>query len=69
MAYWYLAAFVASLVFLFPDEMGYTGKYVELQLRRLWLFLRIWPLYQRDRMTVWFILYRRRYNQHSRKQK
>ena len=63
---WYLVILVvAAFVLLYPKDAEMTTVYMELQLRKLWLFLRLYPQYQLIRLRMMFMLWRARYNRNN----
>ena len=63
---WYLViAVVAAFVLLFPKDAEMTTVYMELQLRKLWLFFRIYPQFQLIRWRMMFMLWRSSYNKNN----
>ena len=60
---WYLVIIVVgAFVLLYPKDAEMTTVYMELQLRKLWLFLRLWPQFQLIRWRMMFMLWRSRHN-------
>ena len=60
---WYLVIMVVgAFVLLYPKDAEMTTVYMELQLRKLWLFLRLWPQFQLIRWRMMFMLWRSRHN-------
>jgi hypothetical protein len=63
---WYLViAIVAAFVLLFPKDAEMTTVYMELQLRKLWLFFRLYPQLQFIRWHMMFMLWRSGYNKNN----
>ena len=63
---WYLVILlVAAFMLLYPKDTEMTTVYTELQLRKLWLFLRLYPQYQLIRFRMMFMLWRARYNRNN----
>ena len=63
---WYLVILVvAAFVLLYPKDAEITTVYMELQLRKLWLFFRIWPQFQLIRCRMMFMRWRLRYNKNN----
>ncbi len=63
---WYLVILViAAFALLYPKDAEMTTVYLELQLRKLWLFLRLYPQYQLIRLRMMFMLWRVRYNRNN----
>jgi len=64
---WYTVAlaFVAIATFQ-PELIVLAGAYLELQLKRLWLLLRLWPRLQYDYLVFKFKLWQARHNQNNR---
>lgn len=63
---WYLViGAVGAFVFLFPKDAEMTTVYMELQLRKLWLFLRLYPQFQLIRLRMQFMRWRARYNRNN----
>jgi len=63
---WYLViGLVAAFVLLYPKDAEMTTVYMELQLRKLWLFFRLWPQFQLIRLRMKFMLWRTRYNKNN----
>ncbi len=60
---------VAAFVLLFPKDAEMTTVYMELQLRKLWLFLVLWPQFQFIRWRMMFMRLRIRYNKPNQPQK
>lgn len=64
---WYLVIIVVgAFVLLYPKDAEMTTVYMELQLRKLWLFLRIYPqfvfLRWRMKFMAWRILHNKTTN-------
>jgi hypothetical protein len=63
---WYLVILVvAAVVLLYPKDAEMTTVYMELQLRKLWLFFRIWPQFQFIRWRMMFMQWHLRYNKNN----
>ena len=63
---WYLVILVVvAFVALYPKDAEMTTVYLELQLRKLRLFLRLYPQYQLIRLRMMFMLWRVRYNRNN----
>ena len=63
---WYLVILViAAFALLYPKDAEMTTVYLELQLRKLWLFLRLYPQFQLIRFRMMFMLLRVRYNRNN----
>ena len=63
---WYLVILViAAFMLLYPKDTEMTTVYMELQLRKLWLFFRIWPQFQLIRWRMMFMQWRIRYNKNN----
>ena len=63
---WYLViGIVAAFVLLYPKDAEMTTVYMELQLRKLWLFLRLWPQFQLIRYRMMFMRWRAGYNKNN----
>ncbi len=63
---WYLViAIVAAFALLYPKDAEMTTVYLELQLRRLWLFFSLYPQFQLIRFRMMFMLLRVRYNRNN----
>jgi hypothetical protein len=63
---WYLVILVvAAFVLLYPKDAEITTAYMELQLRKLWLFFRVWPQLQFIRWRMMFMQWQLRYNKNN----
>jgi len=66
--YWMVIA-LAVVAFIQPELIALAGAYVELQLRKLWLLLSIWPKLQITRLQLRFMLWRAKHNLNNRNDK
>ena len=63
---WYLViGLVAAFVLLYPKDAEMTTVYMELQLRKLWLFFRLYPQFQVIRLRMMFMRWRSGYNRNN----
>lgn len=61
--FWYwVACALAVLAALKPEVIFLLGTYLELQFRKLWLLLRLYPRIQIDRLRIKFLLWRHKHN-------
>lgn len=64
---WYSIALALAAIAVFqPELIALAGTYLELQLRKLWLFLCLWPRLQFERYRLKFMLWRAKHNQNNR---
>jgi len=63
------AIVLGTIAILQPELIVLIGSYLELQLKKLWLLLRLYPQIQIDRLRIRFLLWRQRHNNGDRNNK
>ena len=61
-----VAVVFAFFVLLSPQESQVIAQKLELELKRLWLLFRVWPMLKLTELRIKFILWRARNNKNNR---
>jgi len=61
-----VAIVLAFFVALSPQEALVISQKVELELKKLWLLFRVWPMLKLTELRIKFILWRARNNKNNR---
>lgn len=64
----YVGLLILAIAAYQPELIDLVNRYIELQLTRLWLFLRLYPRLQFDRLRLSFLLWRHKHNNRDTKQ-